>query len=188
MVRNIFDEYLDSYLMAMADPREKDFGSFWVECGRMFAGVIKLKPEMYHQYTRLHDHTWDEVMKRMYDSNMRNFVVYYHKETSLMFHHWEYVGTDLKSDMDKVAGDPIVRKWWTYCEPCQEPFKWDGPPPSKGGDGGPGGEWWASMEEVNHCGAWPIAYSSEYPDPDFVPKNPEGKISTSTDTEGLEHN
>ena len=40
------------------------------------------------QYTQLHDHTWDEVMSRMYEANMRNFVVYYHKELQLMFHHW----------------------------------------------------------------------------------------------------
>ena len=41
------------------------------------------------QYTQLHDHTWDEVMARMAKSNMRNFVVYYHEETGLMFHHFE---------------------------------------------------------------------------------------------------
>ena len=37
---------------------------------------------MYAQYTRLHDHTWDEVMQRMYAANMRNFVVYLHGELS----------------------------------------------------------------------------------------------------------
>mmetsp|Transcript_1865 Transcript_1865/g.4285 ORF Transcript_1865/g.4285 Transcript_1865/m.4285 type:complete len:176 (-) Transcript_1865:272-799(-) len=155
---------------------------------KRFAGVIKLKPDMYNQYTQLHDHTWDEVMTRMYKSNMRNFVVYYHKDTSLMFHHWEYVGSDMKADMDAIAADPVVRKWWSYCEPCQEPFNWEGPPPSQGGDGGEGGEWWSPMEEVNHCGAWATEYSSEFPDPTFVPKNPEGKTSSSSNTEGLIHN
>jgi hypothetical protein len=51
---------------------------------RRCAGICRLKPEMYEQYTQLHDHTWDEVMERMYKSNMRNFVVYYHKETGYM--------------------------------------------------------------------------------------------------------
>ena len=32
---------------------------------RRCAGICKLKPEMYAQYTSLHDHTWDEVMARM---------------------------------------------------------------------------------------------------------------------------
>ena len=42
---------------------------------RRFAGLCKLKKEMYEQYTQLHDHTWDEVMEKMYNANMRNFVV-----------------------------------------------------------------------------------------------------------------
>ena len=37
-----------------------------------------MKKDMYSQYTRLHDHTWDEVLMRMYEANMRNFVVYLH--------------------------------------------------------------------------------------------------------------
>ena len=36
---------------------------------------------MYAQYTQLHDHTWDEVMQKMFEANMRNFVVYYHEPT-----------------------------------------------------------------------------------------------------------
>ena len=38
--------------------------------------LLQLKPEMYAQYTQLHDHTWDEVCEKMYKANMRNFVVY----------------------------------------------------------------------------------------------------------------
>ena len=49
------------------------------------AGLCKLKPEMYDQYTQLHDHTWDEVMEKMYNANMRNFVVYLHEETMQMY-------------------------------------------------------------------------------------------------------
>lgn len=26
------------------------------------------------------------------------------------------------ADMAAVAADPVVRFWWTHCEPCQEPF------------------------------------------------------------------
>ena len=40
-------------------------------------------------------------------ANMRNFVVYYHEELNLMFHHWEYVGTDFEADMAKCDNDPI---------------------------------------------------------------------------------
>ena len=40
-------------------------------------------------------------------------------------------------------------RWWAVCEPCQQPLAWNGPPPSAGGDKG---EWWASTEELFHCG------------------------------------
>ena len=40
---------------------------------------------------------------------MRNFVVYYHEELNLMFHHWEYVGEDFAADMAKCDNDPISK-------------------------------------------------------------------------------
>ncbi len=41
---------------------------------------------------------------------MRNFVVYYHEELNLMFHHWEYVGNDFEADMAKCDNDPISKR------------------------------------------------------------------------------
>ena len=104
---------------------------------RYCAGVIRAKPDMIDQYMALHDHTWDEVMAKMYECNMRDFSVWLHEETGLMFHQFVYIGSDFDRDMAAVGEDPVVRFWWTYCEPCQEPFHWKGPPPSQGGDGDP---------------------------------------------------
>jgi len=114
-------------------------------------------------------------MERMYKSNMRNFTVYFHAETNLMFSHWEYVGSHFEADMQKISEDPIVKLWWSYCEPCQDPLHWDGPPPSQGGSNG---NWWEPLVCVNHCGAWPTEYSSVWPHPDFMPQNPQHKTST----------
>ena len=33
------------------------------------------------------------------------------------------VGNDFEADMAKVAADPVVRYWWTYCEVCQSPLR-----------------------------------------------------------------
>ena len=101
--------------------------------GSYHAGMIKAKPEMIEQYMQLHDATWTEVMERMYECNMRDFVVWLHKETNTMFHQFVYVGSDFDADMAKVGADPIVRFWWTYCEPCQAPLHWKGPPPCADG-------------------------------------------------------
>eukprot|EP01061_Rhynchopus_euleeides_P038158 TRINITY_DN65584_c0_g1_i1.p2 TRINITY_DN65584_c0_g1~~TRINITY_DN65584_c0_g1_i1.p2 ORF type:complete len:206 (+),score=78.52 TRINITY_DN65584_c0_g1_i1:32-619(+) len=145
------------------------------KAAKRFGGVIKLKPEMHDQYTQLHDHTWDEVLRLMYECNMRNFVVYHHPETNLMFHHWEYVGDDFDADMKRLNEDPGSHFWWSYCEPCQEPMDPSVTvPPSKGGK-----VWWSPLKLINSCGAWPTAWAAEYPDPDFEPQNPAGKRSTS---------
>ena len=140
---------------------------------KRFGGVIKLKPEMRDQYTTLHDHTWDEVLKGMYEANMRNFVVYLHEETNQMFSHWEYVGDDFDADMAKLNNSPVSHYWWSFCEPCQEPLDPSFTPPSKGGD-----KWWSEMILLNSCGAWPTAWATEYPDPDFVPQNAGKKRSS----------
>jgi hypothetical protein len=53
----------------------------------------------------------------------------------------------------RCGDDPVIRFWWTFCEPCQQPARWTGPPPSHGGDGkdarGKGGEWWAPLKQVD---------------------------------------
>ena len=149
--------------------------------GRYYAGIIGAKAEFIEQYMQLHDATWAEVMERMYRANMRDFVVWLHEETNQMFHQFCYVGDDFEADMASVAADPIVRFWWTHCEPCQAPLHWKGPPPSQGGGGDPSypGQWWSPLKQVNHCGAWATAWSDRPgPNPAFVPCHPRGLTST----------
>jgi L-rhamnose mutarotase len=120
---------------------------------RRFGAVIRLQPEAYARYRELHDHVWDAVLQRMYLSNMRNFVIYYHAETSTLYQHFEWTGhwqyymdkwkkrkygefpfgiprlsqeqeDNIRSaDMMKIVNDSMTRDWWKECEPCQEPFE-----------------------------------------------------------------
>jgi L-rhamnose mutarotase len=125
----------------------------------------------------------------MSKSNIRNFTIYFHKETSTMFQHFEWIGhwggdalTEAEekaifdSDMQAIADDPVTKVWWTECEPCQEPFsQWPkgAPPPSQGG----AGDWWAPLVCLNHCGHWSTDYASGLRDPDLVAHNPDGKTT-----------
>jgi len=153
---------------------------------RRFGAAIRLKREKYRRYRELHDNIWPAVLERMYQSNIRNFVIYYHEQTSTMFQSFEWIGhwttTTAKGrpfflspqeerqlfdrDMKAIADDPITRKWWKECEPCQEPFQHDvcHPPPSEGGSG----DWWSPMECVCHAGHWPTTYSCQRYDPEFA--------------------
>jgi L-rhamnose mutarotase len=145
---------------------------------RRFGAAIQLRPGMRERYRQLHDHVWLQVLDRMTQSNVRNFTVYYHEETHTLFQHFEWIGhwgkpkEDEKelfqADMRAIAQDPIVRKWWSECEPCQQPFShWpkDAEPPSRGNSQD---SWWSPMECVAHCGHWPVAFAQSQRDPDFV--------------------
>ncbi|KAK3748744.1 hypothetical protein QZH41_015686 [Actinostola sp. cb2023] len=111
--------------------------------------VIKLKPETYERYKELHAAVWPQVLKRIYDSNIRNYTIYYDKNNQVLFSHFEYIGDNFDADMAAIAADPVTIEWWKVCEPCQESFDWVGPPPSEGGKGG---NWWAPCEEMFHDG------------------------------------
>lgn len=158
--------------------------------GVYYGDMIKAKREHIEQYMAMHDHTWDEVMDRMYKSNMRDFMVWLHEESMTMFHSFCYVGDDFEADMAAIAADPITRFWWSYCEPCQQPLHWTGAPPSQGGAGDPSfkGQWWSPLKLVTHTGAWATAWANELgPNPSYKPCHPRGLLTTKDNTPPL-HN
>ncbi len=165
---------------------------------RRFGACIKLKPDQYVTYRTLHDQVWDQVQQRLYDSHIRNFTIHYHAETSTLYQHFEWIGhwmafheaaskhsswllsgTDehalLDADFHAIAHDPVTREWWNKCEPCQEPFsQWYQQQEQQKhqvlpSEGNTTGDWWAPLECVCHLGHYPIAYSTQTTDPDFVP-------------------
>ena len=100
--------------------------------------VIKVKPEKFQEYKRLHAQVWPDVLRMITECNIRNYSIY-HKD-GLLFSYFEYVGDDFTADMAKMAADPMTQKWWDVCKPCLQPF-----------DTRAEGELWARMEEVFHC-------------------------------------
>ena len=89
----------------------------------------------------------------------------------------------LDADLYAIAQDPVTREWWKLCEPCQQPFaQWfqqqQQPPPHSNNDdaiqlllpseGNTTGNWWAPMECICHTGHYPIAYTLQTFDPDYV--------------------
>jgi L-rhamnose mutarotase len=100
---------------------------------------LRLKPGRVQEYKDLHAAVWPEVLARITDSRIRNFSIYLKEPENLLFGYWEYHGTDFAVDAARMAADPLTQKWWSVCEPCQDPF-----PTRKEG------EWWAMMDEVFH--------------------------------------
>jgi len=104
-----------------------------------YGSVIKILPERLDEYKKLHASVWPDVLKMIEECNIVNYSIY-HKD-GYLFSYFEYVGDDFAADMARMAADPVTQKWWDVCKPCQQPL-----------DSRAEGEWWASMEEVFHCG------------------------------------
>ena len=99
--------------------------------------VLRVRPEKFAEYKRLHAAVWPEVLERITASKIKNYSIY-HKE-GWLFSYFEYWGDDFEADMKLVAADVATRRWWSIMEPMQIPL------PSREPQ-----EWWARMEEVVH--------------------------------------
>lgn len=108
---------------------------------RRFGQVIRLKPEKYDEYKRLHAAVWQEVLAQIHDANIRNYSIYH--KNGFLFAYFEYIGEDFAADMAKIGNDPKTHEWWALTDPCQEPIEGN----SKGSLEG---NWWAGMEELFH--------------------------------------
>ena len=102
-----------------------------------YGSVIKVAPGRLEEYKRLHAAVWDSVKKMIKECNLQNYSIYY--KDGYLFSYYEYTGNDYAADMAKMAADPETQRWWTFCEPCQQPL-----------ESRADGEWWATMEEVFH--------------------------------------
>ena len=50
-----------------------------------------------------------QVLKRIYDSNIRNYTIYYDKYHHLLFSHMEYVGKCLKLSVNQSINQSMNR-------------------------------------------------------------------------------
>jgi L-rhamnose mutarotase len=110
---------------------------------KRYGMVLALRPEKVEEYKKLHAAVWPEILSMIRACGIRNYSIYLkeiEKGRFLLFSYFEYHGRDFAADMKKMAADPATQRWWSLCEPCQEPL------PTRAA-----GEWWANMEEVFHA-------------------------------------
>ena len=107
-----------------------------------FASITGLKSEKLDYYKKLHANAWPTVLKKIKDCNIRNFSIYLQKvaDNYYLFSYFEYVGSDFKADMKKMADDPNTQRWWKETDPCQQPLP----------EAASKKQIWTTMEEVFH--------------------------------------
>ena len=91
---------------------------------RRVHSVTGLKRERAEYYIKLHANAWPGVLRRIKDSNIRNYSVALKEiEGKLyLFSYFEYIGDNYDSDMAKIAADPETQRWWKETDPCQIPL------------------------------------------------------------------
>ena len=104
---------------------------------RRYGMMLRVKPEKFEEYKRLHQAVWPGVLDRITASKVSNYSIY-HRE-GWLFAYFEYLGDDFEADMRRMGTDAETLRWWEVMKPMQEPLPTCAP-----------GEWWAPMEEVFH--------------------------------------
>jgi L-rhamnose mutarotase len=84
-----------------------------------YGQVIGVRPERFQEYAAIHAAVWPQVLKMIYDCNIRNYSIFHHHNT--LFAYFEYIGNDFEGDMAKMAADPKTQEWWGVCKPMQAP-------------------------------------------------------------------
>jgi L-rhamnose mutarotase len=106
-----------------------------------YGRMIRLRPEKYDEYKRLHEAVWPEVLQTVRRCHIRNYSIFH--AHGYLFAYLEYHGTDFEADMAKMALDPKTREWWELTDPCQVPVEGNS-------SGSLEGNWWTEMEELFH--------------------------------------
>jgi L-rhamnose mutarotase len=104
---------------------------------KRYAQIIRLRPEFREEYIKYHAQVWPEVLKLIWDCNIRNYSIFLRDH--VLYAYFEYIGSNYETDMAKMAAHPKMQDWWTLMEPMQDPIS-----------NRTQGEWWARMEEVFH--------------------------------------
>ncbi len=105
------------------------------------AQLIRLKPEAYEDYKRIHADVWAEVLATIHAANIRNYSIFHWD--GILIAYFEYVGSDFDADMARIADDPKTREWWQLTDPMQQPLVGNS-------SGSIEGNWWLPVEEVFH--------------------------------------
>lgn len=100
-----------------------------------YGRIVKVKPEKYEYYKKLHANPWTEVSDAIEKCNIRNFSIYY--KDGYLFSYYEYIGKDYKNDMDRLSD--LTRHWLKETDQCQLPI-----------ETAEDGELWVDMLEIFH--------------------------------------
>lgn len=77
-----------------------------------------LKPGFEAEYEKRHAQLWPELKKKLEEAGVRNYSIYWDKDTNILFGYQEVAGDS--NSQDAEAADEITRKWWDFMADIME--------------------------------------------------------------------
>ncbi|MBR6285675.1 MAG: L-rhamnose mutarotase [Bacteroidaceae bacterium] len=72
-----------------------------------------LKPGCEEEYKKRHAQLWPEMKKMLAEQGVKNYSIFWDKETNMLFGYQEVEGEGGSQD---CGADPICQKWWEFME------------------------------------------------------------------------
>ncbi|MCM1077164.1 MAG: L-rhamnose mutarotase [Bacteroides sp.] len=85
---------------------------------KRFAFKMYLKPGNEAEYERRHAAIWPELKARISASGVKNYSIFWDKETNVLFAYQEVEGESNSQDVE--CADEITRRWWDYMADLME--------------------------------------------------------------------
>lgn len=77
-----------------------------------------LKPGFEAEYEKRHAQLWPELKQKLEEAGVRNYSIYWDKDTNILFGYQEVIGDS--NSQDAEAADEITRKWWDFMADIME--------------------------------------------------------------------
>jgi L-rhamnose mutarotase len=84
--------------------------------------VVGVKPEKLAYYVELHAKPWPRILELLGEAHVRDYSIWHTELQSgehLLFAQFEYTGDDIDGDMERLAEDAEMQRWWRETDPCQ---------------------------------------------------------------------
>lgn len=86
-----------------------------MNCVHRVASLMRLKPGSEEEYELRHQAVWPELLDLLTQTGIRNYSIY---RNGLDL--YSYLEIDRPGDLDELAQNPVMRRWWQYMEPLME--------------------------------------------------------------------
>lgn len=77
---------------------------------KRFGFKMYLKQGCEKEYEKRHAAIWPELVEMLHEAGVKNYSIFWDKDTNLLFAYQECEGEGSSQDTDHV--DPVTQRWW----------------------------------------------------------------------------